>query len=79
MNSFNYSSQGRRPSARQIVKDWKESGRPFEFSVEYGETYALFEYPSRTYGFRWFDSGNGCRGVDRTAVVKLLNAERLRS
>lgn len=62
-----------RPSAARIVAAWKKAGRPNAFSVTYGETYAEFE----NYDFgspRWSDSGNGCRGVDRTAVIKLLVA-----
>lgn len=60
-----------RPSAARIVSAWKTSGRPHKFVVEYGETYAEFE----RLGARWQDSGNGCRGVDRAAVVKKLQAE----
>jgi hypothetical protein len=66
---FNFSWQGRRPTARQIVSAWSKAGRPAQFSVEYGETFAEFQQ----HGARWDDSGNGCRGVDRAAVVHALN------
>lgn len=64
-----------RPSAARIVAAWKRAGTPSRFTVSYGETYAEFERaPGGEYlGVpRWIDSGNGCRGVDRNAVVKLL-------
>ena len=66
---FDYTTQGRRPSAAQIVGAWKRAGRPLQFNVTYGETFAAFE----RVGGRWFDSGNGCRGVNRRAVVDALN------
>lgn len=69
---LDYTGQGRRPSAAQIVSAWRRAGRPGSFAVEYGETFAEFE---RQPGGRWFDSGNGQRGVDRLAVVKLLQAD----
>jgi hypothetical protein len=69
MQIFDYSHQGRRPSARQIVSDWRKAGRPALFQVEYGETFAEF---SQTEGGRWWASGNGCRGVDRDDVVETL-------
>ena len=65
---MDYTKQGRRPSAKQIVADWKKAGRPLMFSVEYGETFAEFE---RING-RWHDSGNGCEGVKREKVVSAL-------
>ena len=70
MNNFDFTNQGRRPSASQIVSAWKKAGRPAHFTVEYGETFAEFEYANRIRG--WDDSGNGCRGVDRGAVVRAL-------
>jgi hypothetical protein len=67
-NHFDYTTQGRRPTAAQIVAAWRNAGRPAQFSVQYGETEAEFNY-----GWRgWDDSGNGCRGVDRLAVIKAL-------
>ena len=69
--NLDYSQQGRRPSAAQIISAWKACGRPAEFTVEYGETFAEFI----RHGGRWHDSGNGCRGVDRAAVVRALNAD----
>ena len=66
---FNYSHQNRKPSAKQIVGAWIKAGKPNTFTVEYGETFAEFTL----YGKRWDDSGNGQRGVDRYAVVKLLS------
>lgn len=65
---LDYTSQGRRPTAAQIVKAWKLNGKPEHLTVEYGETFAQFD----RYGSRWMDSGNGCRGVDRNAVVRAL-------
>ena len=70
--NMDYTSQGRRPSAAQIVAAWKKGGRPDKFTVEYGETYAEFTLMSSG---RWDDSGNGCRGVDRGAVVRALTVE----
>lgn len=70
--NLDYTNQGRRPSARQIVSAWKKRGRPPTFSVVYGETYAQFR---RLTTERWYDDGNGCRGVDRLAVVKLLEQQ----
>lgn len=68
MREFDYTRQARRPSAAQIVRAWVLAGRPAEFSVTYGETYATFHrYPGG-----WLDGGNGCRGVDRLAVVAAL-------
>jgi hypothetical protein len=60
-----------RPSAGRIIAAWKRAGRPDHFTVAYGETFAEFE----RYGGRWDDTGNGCRGVDRLAVVRALTAE----
>jgi hypothetical protein len=71
MIELNYTDQGRRPSARQIVSDWKKAGRPDRFTAEYGETFAEFEL---MYG-RWVASGNGCRGIQRDKVEALLTAE----
>ena len=75
--NLDYTEQGRRPSAAQIVSDWKKGGRPHSLTVEYGETFARFEmfkrFDTDTAG-RWDDSGNGCRGVDRAAVVRALTA-----
>ena len=73
MIAFDFTYQGKRPSAAQIVKKWKDAGSPKSFSVEYGETYAEFTlvpgYPKP----RWDDSGNGCEGVKREQVVKALD------
>ena len=55
----------------KLIKAIREGGRPNEFTVEYGETYAEF----RRYGHIWRDSGNGCRGVNRDAVVNALTIE----
>ncbi len=75
MQSFDFTNQGRRPTAAQIVRRWRESGKPHVFEVTYGETFAVFE---RTDGvMRWLDHGNGCRGVNRTAVVNALCKETL--
>ena len=67
---YNFTTQGRRPSAAQIIAAWRRDGKPQSFTVEYGETFARFELIAG----RWDDSGNGCRGVDRLAVVKALTA-----
>ena len=66
MTSMNYTGQGRRPSARQIVADWKKEGRPSRFAVVYGETYAEFEWHLNG---RWTDSGNDCEGVKRSRQI----------
>lgn len=59
-----------RPSAARIIAAWKRAGKPDSFTVEYGETFAEF---TKLGPGRWDDTGNGCRGVDRNAVVKALN------
>lgn len=70
--TFDFSdSKSGRPSAARILAAWKKAGRPNTFSVKYGETEAEFIYTTG----RWWDSGNGCRGVDRNAVVKALTKE----
>ncbi len=66
--NLDYTKQGRRPTAAQIVSDWKKGGTPETFTVEYGETYADFAL----HGGRWFDGGNGCREVQRGKVVAAL-------
>ena len=71
MLQLDYTNQGRRPTAAQIVSAWKRADMPNSFTVEYGETFAEF---TRLGSGRWDDSGNGCRGVDRLAVVKALQA-----
>lgn len=72
MELFDYTEQGRRPSARQIVADWKKAGKPPIFQAEYGETFAHFEMEMG----KWFGSGNGCEGIKRGQVEDLLNNER---
>lgn len=73
--NFDFSdSKSGRPSAARIMAAWKKAGRPARFSVSYGESEAEFE----KLGARWMDSGNGCRGVDRFAVVKALVAYEAR-
>ena len=67
--NLDYTAQGRRPTAAQIVSDWKKGGRPPSIIVEYGETFASFTYDGR----RWNDTGNGCRGVQRDKVVAALS------
>lgn len=69
MLELDYTKQGRRPSTKQIVADWKKAGRPQEFEVTYGETYAVFEFMVH----RWNAHGNGCSGVKRDDVVTALN------
>jgi len=70
---LDFTSQGRRPTAAQIVKAWRDGGRPASFSVTYGETFAEFTLA----GGRWHDYGNGQRGVQRDAVLKALADPRL--
>lgn len=76
MSHFDFTNQGRRPSTGQIISAWKKAGRPLRFSVSYGETFAEFERPNAppcvTGPGGWCDSGNGCRGVNRTAIVNAL-------
>lgn len=75
MTNFDFTNQGRRPSAAQIVKAWKAAGKPKYFTVEYGETFAEFQcLPGHPLSL-WHDGGNGCRGVDRNAILKALNME----
>ena len=70
---LDYTNQGRRPTAAQIVGAWRKAKRePTLIVVTYGETSAEFELQLSS--GRWWDSGNGCRGVDRSAVVKALTA-----
>jgi hypothetical protein len=71
MAQFDFSNQGRKPSTSQIIAAWKRAGRPDQFSVTYGETFAEFQRIGHT---RWGDSGNGCEGVNRLAVVRALGA-----
>jgi hypothetical protein len=73
MLELNYTNQGKRPSAAQIVSDWKKAGRPNEFTAEYGETFAEFTYQNTWGGYRWDASGNGCSGIKRDKVVELLS------
>jgi hypothetical protein len=82
INGNNVRGKRHRPTARQIVSDWKKAGRPGLFSVTYGETHAEFELVANgpwSGPSRWYDSGNGCRGVDRNAVVKALTEACARS
>jgi hypothetical protein len=75
MPDFDFTAQGRKPSTSQIISGWKKAGKPERFSVTYGETFAEFE---RVHGgplHGWQDSGNGCRGVNRLAVVDALKKE----
>ncbi len=71
--AFDFSdSKSGRPSAVRILAAWKREGCPGHFTVEYGETFAEFEWiPTQQ---RWIDTGNGCRGVDRQAVLKLVES-----
>lgn len=71
--NFDFTSAKVRPSARQIVSRWKRHGCPPNFTVEYGETFAEFQL----FNGRWTDSGNGCAGVKRDEVVKLLQQETI--
>lgn len=71
MLELNYTHQGRRPSTKQILAAWTKAGKPTALSVEYGETIAYFEL----FLGRWVDSGNGCAGVDRSAVCAALNQD----
>jgi hypothetical protein len=76
MYRLDFTSLGHRPSTAQIVSAWKKAKCPAFFSVEYGETFAEFElYPHFSEDPRWADSGNGCSGVDRNAVVDALVKE----
>jgi hypothetical protein len=73
-NGNNVRGKRHRPTARQIVSDWKKAGKPRSFTVEYCETFAAFEYSSTFGPTCWRGRGNGCRGVDRNAIVKALQA-----
>jgi hypothetical protein len=71
MLSLDYTHQGKRPSTRQILADWKRAGKPAEFAVEYGETFGRFEL----YLGRWVADGNGCHGFKLYEVLDRLNAD----
>ncbi len=75
---LDYTDQGRRPSVAQIMSDWRKAGKPKEFTVTYGETYAHFQ-DNGTNGPAWVRGwqadGNGCRGVERDKVQAALNGE----
>lgn len=71
---FDFTKDGRRPSAARIVAAWKRAGRPESFTVTYGETFAQFARSTMP-NHPWDDYGNGCRGVDRGAVVRALTKE----
>lgn len=72
MPCFDYTEQGRRPTVAQIISAWKRAGKPRDFEVIYGETYAHFAF-APCYGSNWQDDGNGCRGVEREKVRAKLN------
>jgi hypothetical protein len=72
MLELDYTKQGRRPSAKQIVNDWNTAGKPLDFTAEYGETYAHFNFSLMSR--RWNADGNGCSGIKRDDVERLLNA-----
>jgi len=69
--NFNFTQLGRRPTVRQIIKRWRDAGKPQQFTAEYGETFAEFEKQ----GTRWEAFGNGQRGIERDSVVQALNAD----
>ena len=69
MLELDYTAQGRRPTVKQIISGWRKAGEPNEFTVTYGETFAEFVHDE----WRWYAHGNGCRGVDRDAVLNELN------
>lgn len=71
MLELNYTTQGRRPSAKSIVRAWAKAGKPTEFTVDYGKTFAHFEL----YLGRWVADGNGCVGVKRDEVERALNED----
>lgn len=51
---------------------WKKAGKPDNFTVSYGETFAEFhktDNPCRA----WTAYGNGCRGFDRNKLESILN------
>jgi hypothetical protein len=70
MTNLDYTMQGRKPSTRQIIADWKKAGCPNEFEVNYGETFAEF---TNIPGWKWDAHGNGCSGFKRDEVLKELN------
>lgn len=74
METLDYSDQGKRPSVRQIIADWRKLGQPSHFAVTYGETYAEFERGAGPLSYsRWYASGNGCEGIKRDSVERALN------
>lgn len=73
MLALDYTNEGRKPSTRQILTDWKKTGKPLDFTVEYGETFAHFNFSLMSR--RWNSDGNGCQGFNRDEVEKELNAQ----
>ena len=76
---LDYTNQGRRPSVAKIMSDWRKAGKPNEFTVTYGETYAHFQDngdngPAWVRG--WQADGNGCRGVKLDKVQAALNGTK---
>lgn len=71
MANFDFSNNGKRPSAAQIVAKWKAAGKPGAFVVEYGE--ARIEF-TRYAPFKWDAYGYG-GGIKSDAVIKALNME----
>lgn len=74
-SSFDYTDQGKRPSTKQIMADWKKAGQPKKFDVTYGETFAEFEFIPDGPMRGWQDSGNGAEGVKRNEVVLALKSQ----
>ena len=75
---FDYTATKKRPTTKQVMADWKKAGKPKRFTVEYGETYAEFEFLPDTLAKGWDAHGNGAGGFKRDEILKALQDEQLR-
>lgn len=73
--AFDFSTGRARPSTARIMAAWRRADRPLSFSVEYGETFAEFDYYAA--GACWEYSGNGQRGIDRQSLADALRSDSI--
>lgn len=73
--TFNYTDQGKRPTTKQVMADWTKAGKPKKFTVEYGETYAEFEYLPDSIAKGWDAHGNGATGFKHDEILQALRRE----
>lgn len=72
MIELDFTNNGRRPSTQQILAAWKRAGKPNQFTLTYGETFAEFHKTDNTFK-PWQAYGNGCSGFDRNKLEDTLN------